>query len=63
MNGDGQQYEGYCIKDKGKQPFVVKTYERWSNGTPVAKGTCPKCGNPLSRVLNKTTAEKLGIPV
>lgn len=62
MQGDGKVYEGYCIKDKEKLAFTVETYERWSNGTPVAKGPCPKCGNTLNRVLNKTTAEALGIP-
>lgn len=58
---DGKVYEAYCIKDKGKREFVVEAYARWSNGTPVAKGTCPDCGNPLSRVLSKAAAAEIGI--
>lgn len=62
MEGDGATYEGYCLKDKANQEFVVVEYTRWSNGTPVAKGKCPECGASLNRVLDKATAEALGIP-
>lgn len=61
MQGDGQEYEGYCIKDKAKVAFTVAEYDRWSNGTPVAKGPCPKCGATLNRVLSKDAAKALGL--
>lgn len=61
VKGDGQKYEGYCLKDKGKMEFVVTEYARWSNGTPVAKGTCPSCGASLNRVLGKDKAAEVGL--
>lgn len=59
--GDGQKYEGYCLKDKANMEFVVTEYTRWSNGTPVAKGSCPTCGASLNRVLSKTKATEVGL--
>lgn len=59
--GDGQKYQGYCIKDKQKLEFVVSEYAHWSNGTPVAKGPCPLCGTILNRVLSKVKAAEVGL--
>jgi hypothetical protein len=47
---DGEELEGYCLKDKRKvemkdpQPITMK------NGKPATVGTCPNCGTKIYRI-------------
>ncbi|MGE0793433.1 MAG: DUF5679 domain-containing protein [Candidatus Woesearchaeota archaeon] len=50
--------EAYCVKCKEKrqikEPKAVKT----ENGKFMARGTCPKCGTGMCRIMSQDTAEK-----
>ena len=44
-------YNGYCVKCKEKRDFTGEVVE--ANGRRMAKGTCPKCGTKMNRILGK----------
>ena len=45
-------YEGYCVKCREKREFEGEIVEM-ANGRRSAKGTCPKCGTGMNRILGK----------
>jgi len=47
---------GYCVKCKAKQPIANPQTVTMANGRPAMKGTCPKCGTGMFKILS--TAKK-----
>lgn len=44
-------FEGYCIKCKGKKPIQNAEKAKWSNGTKIVRGSCPTCSGKLQVVV------------
>lgn len=49
----------YCIKCKCKNELTEATSFYASNGTPMERGKCSKCGTNTTRMLNKEERLKL----
>lgn len=53
------QYEAYCVKDREKVMFEGEIVTL-KNGRKAAKGSCPKCGTTVMRILSKEQAAAAG---
>jgi hypothetical protein len=53
------QYEAYCVKDREKVTFEGEIVTL-KNGRKAAKGSCPKCGTTVMRILSKEQAAAAG---
>lgn len=42
---------GYCVKCQEKRPIQDAKAVTMANGRPAMKGTCPKCGTGMFRIL------------
>ena len=45
--------QAFCIRCKQKVAVMEGRLAYYSNGTPVEKGTCEKCGCKVTRMLKK----------
>ena len=43
---------GYCVKCKEKRPIADAREVTMANGRPAMKGTCPKCGTGMFKILS-----------
>ncbi len=44
--------EGYCVKCKAKREIANAKQIKMANGRPALKGTCPKCGTGMFKILS-----------
>jgi len=51
---DGEQVEGYCLKDKKKVEMKDPTPITMKNGKPATVGTCPICGTKIYKIGKST---------
>jgi hypothetical protein len=42
--------EGYCVKDKKMVAIQNPKTITMKNGKPATQGTCPTCGNKVTRI-------------
>lgn len=45
--------EAYCVKCKAKQEMANASEVTMKNGRKAMKGTCPKCGTGMYRIMGK----------
>ena len=43
---------GYCVKCKAKTEMKDAQKVTMKNGRPAMKGTCPKCGTGMYKILS-----------
>ncbi|NQS98164.1 MAG: hypothetical protein HQ591_06910 [candidate division Zixibacteria bacterium] len=43
---------GFCVKCKEKREIKDPTRVTMKNGRPAIKGTCPKCGTVMYKILS-----------
>jgi hypothetical protein len=49
---NSMEFEGYCVKCRGKVTIKNGTVKETSNGRKMAQGACPKCGTKVTRFLS-----------
>jgi len=49
-----KEYEGRCMKCKKQVKIKDPKIVTMKNGMKAAKGTCPKCGTKVFRILGKS---------
>jgi NAD-dependent SIR2 family protein deacetylase len=50
-NFGGENMEAYCVKCKKKMEMTDAKKTKMRNGREMMKGTCPKCGTGMCRIL------------